>query len=419
MREDIKKRIEAVRQGEVPAGYCKVHPYVIPNHWEVVKLGVVTKRTSRPNKDGQDRPAYSINNRKGFVPQSEQFEEGSCEDLDKSAYKIVRKGEFAYNPARVNVGSIGRLRDAEEVAVSSLYVCVSVDDKVDGEYFDAWTKSRDFYKETVRNTEGSVREYLFYENFANMRMPIPTFAEQQKIADILATCDRVIELKQQLLEEKRRQKQWLMQKLLSESSAVNEIPLSNLCSTICDGDWIESKDQSESGIRLIQTGNVGVGRYLDKEGRARYISEDTFKKLNCTEVFAGDILLSRLPDPIGRACMVPNLSTRAITAVDCTILRFKDADVAEFFLQYATSNEYFNKISILAGGSTRTRISRKEIEKLLIPVPTSKTDMQKISKGLSLADQEISSLEQELEAWQQKKKALMQLLLTGLVRVNA
>ena len=419
MKKEIKERIEAVRRGEMPEDYCKAHPYVIPNDWKVVKLGNITKRTSRPNKDGQDRPAYSINNRKGFVPQSEQFEEGSYEDLDKSAYKIVRKGEFAYNPARVNVGSIGRLRDAEEVAVSSLYVCVSVDDKVDGEYFDAWTKSRDFYKETVRNTEGSVREYLFYENFANMRMPIPTFAEQQKIAEILATCDRVIELKQQLLEEKRRRKQWLMQKLLSESSAFNEIPLSNLCSTICDGDWIESKDQSESGIRLIQTGNVGVGRYLDKEGRARYISEDTFKKLNCTEVFAGDILLSRLPDPIGRAGMVPNLSTRAITAVDCTILRFKDTDVAEFFLQYATSNEYFNKISILAGGSTRTRISRKEIEKLLIPVPTSKTAMQKISKGLSLADQEISSLEQELAAWQQKKKALMQLLLTGLVRVNA
>ena len=93
--------------------------------------------------------------------------------------------------------------------------------------------------------------------------------------------------------------------------------------------------------------------------------------------------------------------------------------MAEFFLQYATSNEYFNKISILAGGSTRTRISRKEIEKLLIPVPPSKTAMQKISKGLSLADQEISALEQELAAWQQKKKALMQLLLTGLVRVNA
>jgi type I restriction enzyme S subunit len=117
--------------------------------------------------------------------------------------------------------------------------------------------------------------------------------------------------------------------------------------------------------------------------------------------------------------MIPELATRAIAAVDCTILRFKDTDVAKFFLQYATSNVYFNKIAILAGGSTRTRISRKEIENLLIPIPAIKAEMQMISKGLSLADQEISVLEQELSLWKQKKKALMQLLLTGLVRVNA
>ena len=256
------------------------------------------------------------------------------------------------------------------------------------------------------------------DDFFHMPIVVPPLAEQQKIAEILATCDRVIGLKQQLLEGKRRQKQWLMQKLLLESSGVNEVPLSELCSTICDGDWIESKDQSESGIRLIQTGNVGVGKYLDKDGRARYISQETFENLRCTEVFAGDVLLSRLPDPIGRACMIPDLSVRAITAVDCTILRFKEAAVAEFFLQYATSSEYFNKIAILAGGSTRTRISRKEIEKLSIPIPANKMTMQKISNGLSLADKEVAMLEQELEAWQKKKKALMQLLLTGLVRVN-
>lgn len=419
MREEIKTRIEAVRRGEVPEGYKKVIPYIIPQDWRVKKLGAITKRTSRPNKDGIDRPAYSINNRKGFVPQSEQFEDGSYQDLDKTAYKIVRRGEFAYNPARVNVGSIGRLRDEDEVIVSSLYVCVDVDDSIDGEYFDAWTKTRDFFEETVRNTEGSVREYLFYENFANMRMPIPPFAEQQKIAEILSTCDRVIELKQQLLDEKRKQKQWLMRCLLSKAGTINEVKLSDLCTVICDGDWIESKDQSKSGIRLVQTGNVGVGQYLDKDGRARYISEETFDRLHCTEIFEGDVLISRLPDPIGRACRIPKLSTRAITAVDCSILRFKDEQIAEFFLQYATSQDYFNKIAILAGGSTRTRISRKEIEKLTVPVPADKSSMVAISVKLSLADREILLLEQELEAWQQKKKALMQLLLTGLVRVNA
>ena len=92
--------------------------------------------------------------------------------------------------------------------------------------------------------------------------------------------------------------------------------LSSLCATFIDGDWIESKDQSDNGIRLIQTGNVGFGFFKGREDKSRYITEETFKKLNCTEVVPGDILISRLPDPIGRACIVPEGIGKAITAVD-------------------------------------------------------------------------------------------------------
>jgi type I restriction enzyme M protein len=98
--------------------------------------------------------------------------------------------------------------------------------------------------------------------------------------------------------------------------------LGEIVEFMTDGNWIESKDQSESGIRLIQTGNIGIGEYKDRDEKARFISEDTFQRLNCTEVFPGDILISRLPDPVGRACQVPLLPTKLITAVDCTILRF-------------------------------------------------------------------------------------------------
>ena len=71
--------------------------------------------------------------------------------------------------------------------------------------------------------------------------------------------------------------------------------LENICTVFTDGDWIESKDQSEIGIRLVQTGNIGVGKYLEKNEKAKYISEETFSDLKCTEVFPGDILVSRLP----------------------------------------------------------------------------------------------------------------------------
>ena len=137
-----------------------------------------------------------------------------------------------------------------------------------------------------------------------------------------------------------------------------------------DGDWIESKDQSPSGIRLVQTGNVGIGEYKDKETKARYISEDTFKRLNCTEIFKGDVLVSRLPDPVGRACIVPYLNERIITAVDCTIIRFdKTKILPQLFVAYSKSDEYYKQLKNFISGASRDRISRKNLGQIEIPLP--------------------------------------------------
>lgn len=421
MRESIKNRIDAVRRGEVPEGYKKAYPYIIPDDWHVVKLGTICARTSRPNRDGKERPAYSINNKKGFIPQNEQFEEGSYQNLDKTAYKIVKKGEFAYNPARVNVGSIGRLRDETEVIVSSLYVCVSVNSAVDGEYFDAWTKTDDFYKETVRNTEGSVREYLFYENFANMRMPIPPLAEQQKIAEILATCDRVIELKQKLLEEMRRQKQWLMQKLLDPSSGVRlpgfersewiETPLSDLCEFVGGGTpdtsndeywhgtipWISSADLQEGNIRCINA--------------TRYITEEAVNN-SATKICPENSILIVSRVGVGKIAIAP---TALCTSQD--FINLVDVKGNLYFVTLQLQRE-IQRILSMSQGTSIKGIASKEIKAMVIELPA-RDEQDTIANVLESSDREITLIETEIKAWQQKKKAIMQLLLTGLARVNA
>lgn len=89
-----------------------------------------------------------------------------------------------------------------------------------------------------------------------------------------------------------------------------------------DGDWIESKDQAKEGIRLLQLADIGDGVFLDKS--ERFVSQETFRRLKCTEVFPGDILVSRMADPIGRACIVPKTGQKMITAVDCTIIRINE-----------------------------------------------------------------------------------------------
>lgn len=129
---------------------------------------------------------------------------------------------------------------------------------------------------------------IVFSDIKKMKVPVPNIDDQISFVRILNQADKSKfgDFKSQFIE--------------MFGDCVNRIKLSSLCSTFVDGDWIESKDQSELGIRLIQTGNVGNGFFKDKEDKSRYISEETFDNLHCTEIYPGDILVSRLPDPIGR-----------------------------------------------------------------------------------------------------------------------
>jgi type I restriction enzyme S subunit len=148
-------------------------------------------------------------------------------------------------------------------------------------------------------------------------------------------------------------------------------PLVELTTLFADGDWIESKDQSPMGIRLIQTGNIGEGLFKDRGEKARYISLDTFKRLRCTEILPGDCLVSRLPDPVGRACILPDVGEHMITAVDCTIIRFDPEQLLpEFFTYFSQSLQYLSAVDRECTGTTRKRIGRSKLGEVQVPVPT-------------------------------------------------
>ena len=173
--------------------------------------------------------------------------------------------------------------------------------------------------------------------------------------------------------------------------------LEDLCTVFTDGDWIESKDQSEEGIRLVQTGNIGEGIYLEKESRAKYISEETFKRMKCTEIFPGDILVSRLPDPVGRACIVPEKKERMVTAVDCTICRPNKSLISKEYLCYfMRSNAYYTRLMGNVKGATRKRISRKNLGNIELDVP-SKEEQLRVVKQLDCLTKVINSRRKEIE----------------------
>ena len=178
--------------------------------------------------------------------------------------------------------------------------------------------------------------------------------------------------------------------------------------SIEDGDWIEKKDQSTSGIRLIQTGNIGLGYYKDTGEKAKYISEDTFAKLKCTELTIGDVLVSRLPDPVGRACILPDLGVRCITAVDCSIIKLKqDIIYPQWFVYYSLSSEYGANVKKECSGTTRERISRKKLSCITIPIPPL-VEQERIVEILDREFEKIDALKANAEQNLQHAKDLFQ-----------
>ena len=225
MEESVKKRIEAVRHGEVPNGYHVENGYLIPNNWKTVPLNSKLTRSTRKNKTGCDN-VLTISAQMGLVNQREFYDKDIASE-DKSGYFLLKNGEFTYNKSYSTgypYGAIKQLTKYSEGIVSPLYICFAPKAGTNTAFYTQYFEGGRYNREIYRIAQEGARNHgllnVAVEDFFTGTLAEPPADEQQKMAKILATCDRVIELKQQLLEEKRRQKQWLMQKLLDPNSGV-------------------------------------------------------------------------------------------------------------------------------------------------------------------------------------------------------
>ena len=122
------------------------------------------------------------------------------------------------------------------------------------------------------------------------------------------------------------------------------------------------------------------------------IQANSNKRLNCNEIFEGDVLISRLPEPVGRACILPKLEERCITAVDCSILRINENIISkELFVLYTQSNKYLELIKDNCTGTTRLRISRSNLEKIYVPLPPL-NEQKRILTKINLLFQELDKI---------------------------
>ena len=176
-------------------------------------LGCYITQISQHNKTGKDLPVLSVSNKHGFVEQSEQFEDRIIASDDTSNYKIVSINDFAYNPARINVGSIARLKDKKRGIVSPMYICFRTSKNILPEYLELFFKTVAFSYEVGKRLEGSVRLCLSFESLCEIRIPVISIREQQSLVKIATAFYSKLDVEKGFLRCYQAQKQYLLSQM--------------------------------------------------------------------------------------------------------------------------------------------------------------------------------------------------------------
>ncbi len=208
-----KKLLKKGLMQELLTGKTRLPGFTQP--WKEVKLGSVLESISRRNKNLNTTRVLSVTNSRGFVLPEEQFARVVASE-DLSNYKIVKKGEFAYNPSRLNVGSIDRLDNFTDGVLSPMYVIFKCNEQLLSDYMKHWITTTEFNSKVRNSAQGSVRETVDFKTLSTIKIRLPSdITEQHAIADILSTADDEINLLNQKLEAIKEQKKGLMQQLLT------------------------------------------------------------------------------------------------------------------------------------------------------------------------------------------------------------
>ncbi len=195
--------LQQLKSALVERLYCQHNPNF--------KIGDLVVQVSKRNRGDNDYSVLSVNKRLGFIEQSEQFEDRSVASDDTSNYKVVSRDDFAYNPARINVGSIARLTSFDSGIVSPMYICFQTKRQILPQYLEHFFDTRYFYYEMQKRLEGSVRLCLSWEGLCNIPLEVPAVEQQEKVSKRISQLADKISLEERHLNLLKSQKQYLLQ----------------------------------------------------------------------------------------------------------------------------------------------------------------------------------------------------------------
>lgn len=412
MQPKVKQRIKQIQQNIIPKGYKKGKLGIVPNDWEEVCFSTLFTSTSEYTDDLSRYPLYSLTIEDGITEKTERYERSHLVKKENS-YKIVQPNDYAYNPMNIRFGAVARHKGSIPVAVSGYYDIFTTVHESDLAFMDSFLTCGPMITYYNKVSTGSLveKQRVHFSDFLEFRLHLPSLTERKRISEILTTQDKMIELKEKLIAEKQLQKKYLMQQLLTGrkrlpgfNGAWHFVRAHTLFKNVTDKNHnglleVLSATQNRGIIPRSQV-NIDI-KYAEKS-LAGYKKVTKGNFVISLRSFQGGIEYSKYTGLVSPTYTV-------LSAV------YPIAD--NYYEQFFKSSDYIRRLNIAVYGiRDGKQISYKDFGQLKIPYPPL-NEQKAIADIFTTIDHEINLLQKNLEQEKQKKKALMQLLLTGIVRV--
>ena len=429
MTPEVKERIEQIRHGVVPAGFQKTIFGFAPNEWHKVRVNDICRLSSgsTPRRDNAENFDGDIL----WVTSGELKKRVICDTQEKISEAAAKNSHLElYDPGTVVIAIYGLeaagIRGTASIVgkrctISQACMAFTEFQKVDNKFFYYWYL---FNGQTIglRYAQGTKQQNLSSDIVGAFPICFPSMSEQKRIAEILTVQDKTIDLKEKLLVEKQRQKKYLMQQLLTGKKRLPGF----------DCEW-KTVRLGLISKRIRERNHIGSTNVMTISAQFGLINqEEFFNKGIASDDKSNYFLLHRNDFAYNKSYSTgyPYGAIKRLTRYDSGIVsplyicfRIKRMDVSvDFMAHYFEAGLMNREIQAFAQEGARNHgllnIAVEDFFNSKITLPPFE-EQQAIAAILTTADKEIDLLRQDLEQEKQKKKALMQLLLTGIVRVNA
>lgn len=409
--------------------------YKTPSGWKRIKLGEYLTELSQRNSTSGDNgtPVLSVTNRPGFSISEEHFYK-KVFSKDLSNYKMIRRGQFAYNPSRVNIGSIARLKEFDKGLLSPMYVTFEAKKGLSGAYLDHWILSPRFRSLVKAGTQGSVRNSLSFSAIADFPFNLPTEEEQKEIVAILDCIDFVTDQTQVIIDQIQILKKGLMQEIFVrgvpsrhkkfKKTVIGEIPETWAVKTVkelissCQYGLNKPLSSEPNGIPVLRMNNLEAGKIdigdikyaiLTKEEEREYLLEP------------GDVLFNRTNSKalVGKVAIYKERRKMSFASY-LLRLKVKHGEIDPRWLNYYfNTSEIQDKLSHMATpGVSQSNINAQAMQSIKLRTPPIEEQVV-IADLIDLMEERIQQETLVIEGHKQLKFAVTQILLTGKVRVKA